>query len=286
MVGEQYAGELIDYLRSIDDDGEERANVALAIECLSEVRRLETIEPQATALLRLLCEMIAEWFSGRWWGDLLALLEPAMRIGLQWPNRGWVVDEILRSTTIRELGAYDVGEFVGRISSDSPEARDALLAQQPPQQGNTAHGVFLASALASGWPNDSQVLPCLQKLAQGAAHAWGWAPIYAAAAFMGHRPDVRDWLFEMARTGQDAAMIAVLTWLQDDPRALDIAKRTAPSGHPRAFELLEKHVDDPSVRDLIIELSSRPKGEAGDSARAIFDKYNLKKPPRRKTSSR
>jgi len=286
MVGEQYAGDLIDYLRSIDD-GKDRANVALAVECLSEVRRLETIEPQATALLRLLCYVIAERFAGRESGRLRTLLEPARRIGLQWPNRGWVVDEILRTAKDRGgvAGTYEIGEFLGRISSDLPDARDALLAQQPQQQEGDAHWTILPYALASGWPNDSQVLPYLQNLAQY-AQGWDWAPIYAAAEFLGHRPDASDWLFEMARTGRHAATDAVLTWLEDDPRALDIARRAAASGYERAFEILEKHVDDPSVRDLIIKLSSDLKEDVGDSARAIVDKYSLKEPLRRKTSSK
>ena len=281
MVGEQYAGELIDYLRSIDD--EDRANVALAIECLSEVRRLETIEPQATALLRLLCDVIAERFAGQWLGDLDILLDPAKRIGLQWPNRGWVVEEILRSTK-GGIGpvTYDIGEFLGRISSDLPAVRDALLAQQRQQQMGNAHEI-LPYALASGWPNDSQVLPYLQDFAKIST---AWAPIYAAAEFMGHRPDVSDWLFEMARADENNAVTAVVTWLRDDPRALDIAKRAAPLGELGAFQILEKHVDDPSIRDLILKLGSSSEDNVRDRARAIVEKYKLKKPPRRKTSSR
>ena len=100
---------------------------------------------------------------------------------------------------------------------------------------------------------------------------------------MRHRPDAVDWLFEMARTRLND-VIEVATWLEDDPRALDIAKRAAALGQWRAFGILEKHVDDPSVRDLIIKLSSRRKDRAGDSAREIVKKYNLKKPPRRKAS--
>jgi len=285
MVGEQYAGELIDYLRSIDNDGEDRANVALALECLSEVRRLETIEPQATALLRRLCDVIADSFASSW-SMKGTDLGPAMRIGLQWPNRGWVVDEILRTTRDRSLVSevFDVGEFLGRISSDLPAARDALLAQQPQQQEGSAHWVILPYALASGWPNDPQVLPFLQNLAQK-PHDKGWAALYAAAKFMRHRPDASDWVFELARTGLEDAVDAVIGWLQDDPRALDIARRAASSGHVRAFEILEKYVHDPSVRDLVLELSSRRKDRIGESARAIVSKYSLKKPLRRKTSS-
>jgi len=286
MVGEPYAGELIDYLRSIDDR-EARANVALAVECLSEVRRPETIEPQATALLRLLCDMIAERFAGEWSGDLDTLLEPATRIGLQWPNRGWVVEEIVRSTKDRGwvFRALDVGIFLGRLSSDLPDARDALLARQPQQQEGKAHWGILPYALASGWPNDTQVLPYLQNLAHE-THDMGWAAIYAAAAFMRHRPDAIDWVFEIARTRLYHVTIAAALWLEDDPRALDIAKRAAPLGYEHAFRILERHVDDPSVRDLIIKLSSRRKDGVSDPARAIVNKYKLKKPPRRKTSSR
>jgi hypothetical protein len=275
MVGEQYAGELIDYLRSIDDDGEDRANVALAVECLSEVRRLERIEPQATALLRRLCDVIAERFAGQWSGHWRTLLEPAIRIGLQWPNRGWVVDEILRSTKNRDgvSRTGDVGEFLGRISSDLPSARDALLAQ-PRQQGANAHWVILPYSLASGWPNDSQVLPYLQNLAKD-ADSWRWAAIYAAAEFMGHRPDASDWLFEMARAGQEDATTAVVTWLNEDPRVLDIAKRAAPLGEWGAFRVLEKHLDDPSVRDLILKLNSSSEDRLAGLARKLVDKYNL-----------
>jgi GTPase SAR1 family protein len=281
MVGEQYAGELIDYLRTIDYDGKDRANVVLALECLNEVRRLEAIEPQATALLRKLCAVIAEWLGRPWLCDLEALLEPATRIGLQWPNRGWVVDEILRSTKDHDaLDTYYIGEFLGRISSDLPAVRDALLAQQPQRQEGNAHWVILPYALASGWPNDSQIFPYLQDRAQMSV---AWAPIHAAAKFMGHRPDVSNWLFEMARTDQNDAVIAVVNWLRDDPRALDIAKRAAPSGEVAAFETLEKHLDDPSVRDLIIELSSRRNDYAGKFAREIVDMYNLTPSSQRQT---
>ena len=50
--------------------------------------------------------------------------------------------------------------------------------------------------------------------------------------------------------------------------------------------VLEKHVDDPSVRDLIIKLSSSSghKRRVGDRARAIVNKYNLKEQSRQKTS--
>jgi len=287
MVGEQYAGELVDYLRTIDDGGEDRANVALAVECLSEVRRLETIEPQATALLQLLCDMIARWFAGQWSGDLDTLLEPAIRIGLQWPNRGWVVDEILRRTRDHNGagGNFEIGEFLGSISSDLPDARDALLAQQPQQQEGNAHWVILPYALASGWPNDPRVLSFLQDLVKDAVYM-GWAVIWAVAEFMHHRPDAVDWLFEMERTRLDDVVGAVAIWLKDDPRTLDLAKRAAPLGHRHAFEILEKHVNDSSVRDLILELSSSPKDLVGDRARAIVNKYNLEKPSRRKPSSK
>lgn len=181
-----------------------------------------------------------------------------MRIGLRWPNRGWVAGEILRLTKGGSWGAAgcEVGEFLGRISSD-----------------------FFA--LASGWPNDPQVLPYLQNIAED-THASSWTAIFAAVFYMRHRPDVVDWVFEIAQNRLND-VIAVVRWLEDDPRALDVAKRAAPSGHPNAFEFLEKHVDDPSVRDLIVELSSSPEDYVRDRARAIVDKYNLTSSTQRQT---
>jgi energy-coupling factor transporter ATP-binding protein EcfA2 len=223
MIGEQFAGELIDYLRSVDYEGEDWANLVLAVECLSEVRRLEQIEPQATALLKAVCDAIAETSSRteQTLGYLYALLSPATLIGSQWPNRGWVVDEVLRSAGPHFWsGGLFVGEFVGRVSSGLAEAREKLLALllHPPE--NDFYWAFLPYALASGWPDDQEVLDYLQQLGHDTAR--GWVAIYAVAAFMRHRREAIDWLFEMAPAQSDAVRQAAVIWLSDDPRAREL----------------------------------------------------------------
>jgi energy-coupling factor transporter ATP-binding protein EcfA2 len=292
MIGEQFAGELIECLRGLGYRETGGANIVLAIECLSEVRRLEQIEHHATELLRTLCEWVDESFAkSPAPSQLNQAVDAAGALGTRWPNREWTIDYFLQRLPQHDwyhgIHSYRVGEFLGQLLSDSHTIRERLLAES---SRVTSVRMAVLYALAMAWPNDPHVLAYLQESVDPDDESdVPTLAVYATAEYLGHRAEAANWLFTLANTRLRYSLItAAVRWFPDDPRTFEVAMKLAAEGDVKAIRFLERHVGDAAVRDLLIDLSERlsPSTQAGKAVAEIIERHGLKRATPRKQPRR
>lgn len=252
MIGEEFAGEMIEHLRSFGWEKTDGSNIALAAECLREVRRPEVLQQTGRNLLETLLEF-AMGISGfpaldHAWNALGA----AAIIGRRWPGREFLVQWLSEVRERPEPGTgYLVGETVATLAHDLPAARPAIMHNL--NSLNPASDV-LGVALCAGWPD--RVTADILLAADGYDLKFREDARYAAAEHLTHLPDVVDWLF----SDSDLPDWIVVRNLSGDRRAVPILIRAANDDdwyRITAVAGLEQHLAMPDVRNTLIRLAER-----------------------------
>ncbi|HEY0781567.1 MAG TPA: HEAT repeat domain-containing protein [Thermoanaerobaculia bacterium] len=177
MVGEVYGGKVIEFLsgpafpdwRAMVEKRPPR-NLLLGIQCLSEVRNRNAIEPACTALLRAIAEVLEIDATPMWtlW-DLEALvrngfLEAAREVAPLWPGRKWLRARF--DSHFSQLSNGLPSEYALLVQllfpADSSLYQEflALAQSRVPKIGAAA-----ATALARGWPQEPAVRQLLENRA-------------------------------------------------------------------------------------------------------------------------
>jgi hypothetical protein len=184
MIDEKIVGEIIDYLaneafRSWPKKFGDHPpwNIALAVQCLSEVRNLGKLAEPAKRLLQAICALFDRNAGGGWQlSDFLKkqILPPAKIIGPSWPHRAMIADW-LKDYRSPE-GNYSIpnaellGEFVGSIGTGLHEVHRVILNYA--SHKNASYRYLAPPTLAKGWRDDLQTLPLLQERAVNDNHLW------------------------------------------------------------------------------------------------------------------
>ena len=144
MIDEKFAGEIIDYLAQSlyqpwpkEFGARQPWNIALAVQCLGEIRNLAAIESVAEGVLRF-CLQLFERAIIHFERDLTWFLDndlapSAKSIGSAWPGRELIIDwleQTLRPDRSRTFHNYPnthaCGIFVGSVCSDRVDLRELL----------------------------------------------------------------------------------------------------------------------------------------------------------------
>ncbi|HEV2912131.1 MAG TPA: DUF4062 domain-containing protein [Pyrinomonadaceae bacterium] len=178
MIDEKFVGEIIDFLsedarhpRSEYSYSQPPWNVALAVQCLGEVRNLGTVAESAKRLLETICSIFsAEMNSGKFklYSFLRSSAMPSIEtIGPNWPHR------TVMAKWLRGLGpsfsawiyAEVFGAFVGRVGKDLNEIHEIILSYVRHSDEN--YRILTPFTLAIGWHDDPQTLLLLHDCAIG-----------------------------------------------------------------------------------------------------------------------
>jgi hypothetical protein len=175
MVDEKFAGEIIDYLtsdlrRPWSDYSDEQPpwNIALAIQCLGELRNLGTVAESAKQLLEVLCSLFSFVMTRRdspFIRFLVGSVAPSIAvIGPNWPYRDVLANWLTELDSIASAWFYDnsFGKFVGSVGKGEEEVHRIILDYAKHSDGN--YRVLAPFTLAEGWHDDAQTLPLLQDL--------------------------------------------------------------------------------------------------------------------------
>jgi hypothetical protein len=173
LIDEKFAGEIISFLADeerypLSEYSQDRLpwNVVLAVQCLSEVRNLGSVEEAAKRSLLAMCSLLGhEMKKGEWFGFIINSVVPSTEmIGSHWPHRELLVEWLneYQPSVLARSYAEPFGQFVGSVGKGLQELYDALLDYATHSDDN--YRVFAPLALAKGW-HDSQTLTLLRELA-------------------------------------------------------------------------------------------------------------------------
>ena len=209
MVGEEFVGELIEYLRGMRWEKTKGANIKLAIECLGEIRRIELVGEPAAGLL----ETVLERMGRAPYPSVSSMLDAARVIGDRWPGRDLLADWISGANFSATLPheQYMIGFTLGTIAKGLTTVKNTLIKRlQTLDQSEPVAGILLAM-LARGWRDH----------------------------------EVDNLLFSMST---DASQRRVMEWIavfdrRDDPRALPLLLTAEKSVlKDMAIKSLEAHI--------------------------------------------
>jgi hypothetical protein len=177
MLSERFAGELIEFLARNDPTepvDTQQGKIALAVQCLAEVRNPWAIREQSELLLNAVIRLNLNTNVERYQFNRVLESEiiPAVEaIGPQWPGREVVLALFQEATKARTYTQrIPVSEPAARIVAilfpNSSEVRSKLFEMASKVQiGNTSFRAGIAGLL-QGWPDDPQVIALLQKLSK------------------------------------------------------------------------------------------------------------------------
>ena len=173
MIDEKFAGELIDYLvqdlsKPWSEYSKERPpwNIALAVQCLSELRNPGTVAETSERVLQAVCALFESYIAGEYqavlsifFGEQIAA--PMEAIGSNWPNRH-ILTEWLRAITPSSRAWFadeEFGRFVGSISKGMDDIHRTIMSYATHDDEN--YRVLAPFTLAIGWHDAPQTLPLL-----------------------------------------------------------------------------------------------------------------------------
>ena len=143
-------------------------NIALAIQCLGEIRNLSTVADSAQRLLQVICALLqTELQRGfrlhRFLADPIAT--SVEMIGPNWPQRLALVEWLkqLPPNSSMWLYARPFGQIVGSFGREMDEIHQFVLSYA--SDDNEAYRVLAPYTLAIGWRDDAATLPLLKSLA-------------------------------------------------------------------------------------------------------------------------
>jgi hypothetical protein len=178
----QYIAEEVEQASSATDDWKPW-NLALAVQCLGEVRNPKLVAISAERLLRRVCELFDYDMQRR--PHLFVFMRDqivpyAEAIGPSWP-RNEVLAEVLRERkSYRFAYIYDhmFGTFIGSVGRGSTLIRQEVLRYA--EDNRHEQRVLAPFALACGWRDDPDILPLLQHMANTDSHQTvRYAALYA-----------------------------------------------------------------------------------------------------------
>jgi hypothetical protein len=209
MLAPQFGGEMISYLTNRaypqwPSPGQFGSNppwnIALGVQCLSEIKNLQAVSDQAAQLLSKVCELFDYDMDKR--PELFSFLEEqivpyAVAVGPSWPHNENLAD-ILRSRRPRERAyIYDseFGTFIGGVGRGNKSVHEAVLyyAEHPDER----HRVLAPFALAVGWPDEQATVERLRQMASADDH---WTVRYAALYALSEHFRKQDWVFDLLWT--------------------------------------------------------------------------------------
>lgn len=211
MLAPEFAASIIEFLTEPAGSGEagrsdERPwNLALAVQCLNEVRNLRTAAGPAELLLRRLCELFDRDMRRR--PNMFAFIKhqivpAAESVGPSWP-RNEVLAEVLRDRQpCRFAYIYDrnFGTFVGSIGRGSSIVHREVLDYA--QHSRHEQRVLTPFALACGWHDEAGTLPLLHSMANADPHQTvRYAALYALSEHYARDPGTLPMLRDHAVAG-------------------------------------------------------------------------------------
>ena len=206
MLVPQFGGEMLSYLTNQayqqwpppEDFGSNPPwNLALAVQCLGEIKNLRAVADQAAMLLHKVCELFDYDMDHP--PELFSFLEEqvvpyAAAIGPAWPHHEELA-EILRSRRPRESAyIYDseFGTFIGGVAQGDPVVHESVLeyAEDPDERQR----VLAPFALAVGWHDEKGTIERLRQMATADPH---WTVRYAAIYALSEHFNEEAWVFEL-----------------------------------------------------------------------------------------
>ena len=190
MIHERFVGELVDSLLSIPNqpryyeyDRRPPWNIALAVQCLAELKNLDQILPTAERTLRAICTLLdaagARQFHEEGLNDLgihnnldpffdfltKEVVNIVKEIESEWPQCDWFLDWLRNGIWLDRLwrNGESIGGMIGSIGMNSDDlykvvARNAVHRDWP-------NRYVMVYALASGWKSKKESLEWLRNLA-------------------------------------------------------------------------------------------------------------------------
>jgi Domain of unknown function (DUF4062)/HEAT repeats/NACHT domain len=172
MIDEKFTGEIINYLinntnqpQPEEYDSRPPWNIALAVQCLSELKNLGLVAEPAKQLLEALCSLFDTRLQRRDTYDKFLqeqIAVSAEAIGPNWTNRtilaGWLRKYQSFNTSWNYADAF--GKFIGTIGAGLNEVQQVILEYARHHDGELR---FLATyTLPRGWQADPHTLLLLQ----------------------------------------------------------------------------------------------------------------------------
>jgi Domain of unknown function (DUF4062)/NACHT domain len=264
MIGEEFAAEIVEYLLNFGWNATEGRSVVLAIECLSELRRIDLVaETAARALTTLLDAYVVD--DGTHWSPVLDAVIVAEQI--PWPDHGCIENWIKarRHAPIsgnRLLLEIILGKSMGRISSGSERVRAVLLESLKDSKSHSSLTKLFVRMLGSGW-DDSDVRDTLMAVAEYSPDP---GVISSATSVLSerykHDADVVEWILNRPQTPN--VVMTIITSLRENVRAvpvmLDVLSSTYSDGfRRRAAQGLAFHLENAGVRDALEHAAAHDK---------------------------
>ena len=170
MVDEQFAGDIIDNLileakRSKPEEFHRRPpwNVALSIQCLSEVRNINVIAEPARRLLSAVTSLFDQTiYNDEYFSFLSEQILPYVKvIGPRWPHRSIITDWLNKRQLnyLEKNYATRIGEFIGVIGKNIDEIHSIVQKLATGKDPNQR--VLALFAISIGWSNHDTTLPLI-----------------------------------------------------------------------------------------------------------------------------
>lgn len=245
MIDEKFAGELIDYLvQDLSKPWSEYSikqppwNIALAVQCLSELRNPGTVAEPAQRVLQTVCalleaDLVREGipeFSGFFEEEISASIEG---IGSNWPNRhiliGWL--KAIKPSTTAWLDDERFGSFIGSIGKGMDGIYRTIMDYA--MHADEKYRVLAPFALAIGWHDTRQTLPLLRDRAvNDENHLVVSAAVQAIAKHFRSDPQTLPLIHDRVVNDKSGfvrfkAVEAIATHFRDDPQTLPLLQKCA-----------------------------------------------------------
>jgi energy-coupling factor transporter ATP-binding protein EcfA2 len=250
MIDERFAGNIIDFLvdntkNPLPEDLDKNPpwNIALAVQCLAEVRNLTILAAPAERVLRAVFDLFKkamesinysiETFVDR------QITPAAEAIGANWPNRevlaGMLKD--YKPPRYASMLAEGFGKFVAAVGAGADVVHAQLI--ENATSGDTSQRTLTPFALAKGWRTDPQTFNLLQH--QASADEDGPTRWVALKAIVEYFDDVQQGTFTLLlnRAANDSEELVRVFAIQ----ALSDKK----SGDLELLPVFIKAAEDPSM---------------------------------------
>jgi len=272
-IGESFAGDLIDQLRVAGDS----SAMKLAVECLSEIRRIDAVADAAGRLLIAVLDFLNGSFrhDNREWQDRIEMASAAAAIGTRWPQRENLIAWLSDAKSEFGVLVWELGHVIGSVGNGLNDLRSLLFktAKTMSSLGNAA-----IYALGAGWPDDSDVTDFLLRCTGGRKSIRLVA--YQSLSYY-RRSDERlaNLIFARATPKEPLADL-VVQYFHEDPRSVPFlmaaARKTWWTGET-AVRGMETHIAQPRVRKLLQKLTSDDR--VGTLAAQILARHPAPKSP-------
>ena len=183
MINEKFVGEVVDYLITAPNqplyseyDRRPPWNIALAGQCLSELKNLDQVNESAERLLMAVCRCfdIAREQQSQSFAELLKneIAPTAENIGSNWPRCDWFVEWLRGYVTFNSslVFAEAFGIFVGSVGSRFEAIHRTILDNL--DSTDKEFRFLMVFALAAGWKNNQQTERLLRRLAINDPYQW------------------------------------------------------------------------------------------------------------------